>query len=161
MTSHLLSPRAVAAYLPGVDPTELRAWRKHGWFPNADARIGVYPGWSTPRLDHFVEENMAQARRCFAERGGRLRRAVTPEWWAPEPVRFLGLADIAEAAGMTAPALWSHYYKGRLSEPDVTIGHNNRVSGWTPERARDLAAAQGWHFNLARLADRSGLGGAL
>lgn len=162
MTSHLYSPRAVAAYLPGVEPAELRAWRKHGWFPNADARVGVYPGWSTPRLDRFVEESMAAARRCFAERGARLQKTSgTPEWWLADTVRYLGLADIAAAAGLTGPALWSHYYKGGLSDPDVTIGHANRVAGWSPERARALADAQGWHFNLARLEDTSGLGGAL
>lgn len=162
MTTRLLSPRGAADRLPGVEPYELAAWRKHGWFPAPDAVIGArpaHPGWDPERIDRFERENMTQARRCFAEKGGRHRRSTgAPPWWRVEAVRYLSIPDIASTAALTESSLWAHYRKSGLPEPDIIIAARTiKRPGWSPERARAAAAELGWQWNLARLADTRGL----
>lgn len=172
MTLELLSPKAIAAHF-GVDRQRIRTLRRTGRFPLADARIRNMRGWSKFRLDMFAvetwewEEPDGHAERVATaiETGtiptGHASADGTPHWWLVEPTRYLGVPDLAAAAGLQAPALWSHYYKGKLGAPDITIGHMNRIAGWTPAAAKRLAAEQGWDFELARLADTSGLVGEL
>lgn len=165
-TLELLSPKAIADYL-SVDGQRLRTLRRTGRFPLADGRIRSRLGWSRFRLDRFVvdmwgwEEPEGHAERVAAARAAGVPDGNTadgtPRWWLVEPTRYLGIPDLAEAAGLQAPALWSHYYKGKLGKPGVTIGYRNRIAGWSPAAAKRLAADQGWDFELARLADTSGL----
>lgn len=163
----LLSPKAIADYL-AVDGSRIRTLRRTGRFPLADARIRGRLGWSKFRLDRFAvetwewQEPEGHAERVAAAEAagvpdGHAPKDGTPLWWLVEPTRYLGIPDIAEAAGLQAPALWSHYYKGKLGEPDISIGYHNRIAGWSPAAAKMLAADQGWDFELARLADTSGL----
>lgn len=167
MTLELLSPKAIAEHF-GVERQRIRTLRRTGRFPLADARIRARLGWSKFRLDMFAvdtwewEEPDGLAERVAAAIAAGMPEGHTPEdgtprWWLVEPTRYLGIPDIAEAAGLQAPALWSHYYKGKLGAPDVTIGHVNRIAGWSPAGAKRLAADQGWNFELARLADTSGI----
>lgn len=166
-TLELLSPKAIANYY-GVDPQRIRTLRRSGRFPNADARIRGSRGWSRFRLAWYAvetwgwEEPEGHAERVAAALAGGVPDGNTPDdgtprWWLVEPARYLGIPDLAEAAGLQAPALWSHYYKGKLGEPDITIGYHNRIAGWSPASARSLAADQGWDFDLARLSDTSDL----
>jgi hypothetical protein len=171
VTLELLSPKAIAAYL-NVDTSRIRTLRRTGRFPLADARIRNRLGWSKFRLDRFAVETWEwHEPEGHAERvatadaagvpDGHAPKDGTPLWWLVEPARYLGIPDLAAAAGLQAPALWSHYYKGKLTDPDITIGYHNRIAGWSPASARQLAADQGWDFDLARLPDTSGLGGEL
>lgn len=170
MTHELMSPKAIADYL-AIDPSRLRALRRAGRFPLADARIRSRLGWSKFRIDWFAVETWGwEAPEGHDERVEAALEAGTPDgtdrhgtplWWLVEPTRYVGIPDIAAAANLQAPALWSHYYKGHLSAPDATIGHRNRIAGWTPEHATTIARAQGWDFELGRLPDLTGLGAAL
>lgn len=171
MTLELLSPKAIAAYL-NVDPSRIRTLRRTGRFPLADARIRDRLGWSKFRLDWYAVDMWGwEAPDGHAERvaaalaggvpTGHAPKDGTPLWWLVEPTRYLGIPDLAAAAGLQPSALWSHYYKGKLTEPDITIGYHNRIAGWSPATSRQLAADQGWDFDLARLPDTSGLGGEL
>ena len=170
MTHQLLSPKAIADYL-NIDPARLRAMRRSGAFPLADARIRSRLGWSKFRLDWFAVETWGwKAPDGHDERVEAALDAGTPDgadrhgtplWWLVEPTRYLNITDLAAAANLQVPALWSYYYKGHLSEPDVMIGHRNRIAGWTPTHAAVIARAQGWDFDLARLPDLTGIGAAL
>lgn len=171
MTLRLLSPKAIASHF-GVDGQRIRTLRRTGRFPHADARIRGRLGWSKFRLDMFAvetwewEEPNGHAERVRAAIAAGMPEGHTPDdgtprWWLVEPTRYLAIADLAEAAGLQSAALWSHYYKGKLGEPDITIGHTNRIAGWSPASARRLAADQGWDFELARLSDTSDLVGEL
>lgn len=168
-TLELLSPKAIAAYL---NLSNIRALRRSGRFPLADTRVRGRHGWSKFRLDWYAVDTLGwEAPEGHAERvtaalaggvpDGNTSDDGTPRWWLVAPTRYLGIPDLAEAAGLQPAALWSHYYKGKLGEPDITIGHTNRIAGWSPASARRLAADQGWDFELARLSDTSDLVGEL
>lgn len=170
MTHQLMSPKGIADYL-SIDMSRLRTMRRAGAFPLADARIRSRLGWSRFRLDWFAVETWGwEAPEGHDELVDAALEAGTPDgadrhgtplWWLVEPTRYLGIPDLAAAANLQAPALWSHYYKGHLAEPDAMIGQRNRIAGWTPEHATIIAAAQGWEFDLARLPDLTGIGAAL
>lgn len=158
-TTVLLSPKAIAHRIH-LSVSELRTLRRRGLFPDPDARIGQRYGWEPDRVDRFFEDdqgrmmNLARSRRPSVP----FVPNSTPAWWRVDAVRYLGLRELADAAVLTSAAVWTHYYSGKLPEPDVMIGHVNRVAGWTPVHARALAESQGWQFDLARLDDTSDLG---
>jgi hypothetical protein len=166
-----LGPKAIAAYL-NVDASRIRTLRSTGRFPLADARIRNRLGWSKFRLAWYAVDTWewkapaGHAERVAAALAGGVPDGHTPDdgtplWWLVEPTRYMGIPDLAAAAGLQAPALWSHYYKGKLGAPGITIGHHNRIAGWSPADARQLATEQGWDFDLARLADTTGFAGQL
>lgn len=166
MTLVLLSPKAIADHY-GIDISRLRSLRRRGAFPLPDARIRAQLGWSPWRLDRFAVETWGWEKpgdyeRCTdADTPDGYEADGTPRWWLVQPVRYLGIPDLTEAANLRSSALWSHYYKGKLPDPGVTIGHHNRIAGWSPAAAGAIAAEQGWDFDLARLSDTSDLAGAL
>lgn len=51
-----------------------------------------------------------------------------------EPVRYLGLADLAERAGISSKTAAAYGQTGYLPEPDAVITSGAReVRGWLPE----------------------------
>lgn len=51
-----------------------------------------------------------------------------------EPVTYLGLADVAARAGLSAGTVDNYRRKGYLPEPDAVITSGDRlVRGWLPE----------------------------
>jgi predicted DNA-binding transcriptional regulator AlpA len=159
-TRALLSPKAIAARLH-ITVNELRTLRRRGLFPDADARINQWLGWESDRVDRYFEEDLARTSVHVQRRHGPFVPGSHPKWWEVDTVRYIGLAELAEAAVMSRAAVWSHYYNGKLPAPDITIGNVNRVAGWSPANAVRLARAQGWPLDLARLDDTSGLGAEL
>ena len=157
----LLSPKAISHRLH-ASVSELRTLRRRGRFPEPDARIGRRHGWSPERIDRYAVETLGWERPAnYPDYEDTGTVAGVPEWWLTPPKRYIGLAELAEASVLSTAAVWSHYYNGKLPSPDVTIGHRNRVAGWTPARAKALAREQGWRLDLARLEDTSDLGNEL
>lgn len=160
-TTDLLSPKAIAHRIH-ISVPELRTLRRKGRFPEPDARIGRRYGWSPERVDRYAVETFGwEAPADYPDYEDTGTAGGAPKWWLDPPVRYIGLAELAEAAVLTPAAVWSHHYNGKLPAPDITIGYRNRIAGWTPAHAKSLAEAQGWRFDLARLDDTADLGTAL
>lgn len=162
MTTYLLGAAAAAAVLD-LTPMRLRTLRGYGLFPDPNARIRGWVGWESHRVQRYASEDFERLTERMRQRRGqqRIEPGEQPSWWSADTVRYIGLGELGEAAVLSRSAVWSHYYSGRLPDPDITIGHRNRIAGWTPGNAKDIAAAQGWQFDLARLRDVSGLGAHL
>lgn len=169
MTLHLYDMKDTAEHL-GVDRYRLKKLRTTGRFPLPDARTGARLGWSPFRINRWAVEYMEweapadwdtqldAERERLGSAGEGVTEDGTPRWWLIQPVRYLGLGELAEAAGFGLNALWTYYHNGNLPAPDIITGTVNGRAGWTPARARKAAAIAGWSFDLARLSDTSGLG---